>query len=454
MADFIALYTALSGLQAAQGGLDTTSHNISNAGTKGYTRQRVEQGSRLPTYRPFGPVGHGVEITDITRSRSELLDTRLRSSIGEEQRFQVLSGLLGSVEMAMGEPDSGVTAALGKMFAAFEDLGLDPSDQAARRNVMEALEDLSSRIRDMVDSWQAIGAQTIDDLGSGVGAINEMLGEIADINAQILHHDSGAFSPNDLLDRRDMALDELSRLAGVKVSVADNGTARVSLNGMALVHDAAVSPLSFDDSTLTITHPTGVVVEPGGSVGGLLNFVRDELPTHVTSMDAFVADLVATLNAQHAAGFTSTGAVGGPLFTVVAGAEAATISVAVTDPADIAAASSAGPPVPIHDGSNADALAGYRFAPALGGKTLEEAMRSIIGQVATTLSSTRATAGSYQDIAAAAEAARSEVHGVSLDEEMVNLLTYQRAYEAAARVMTAVDQTLDTLINRTGIVGR
>ena len=110
--------------------------------------------------------------------------------------------------------------------------------------------------------------------------------------------------------------------------------------------------------------------------------------------------------------------------------------------------------MPLHDGSNASALAGFRFAPAVGSQTLEELMRGVVGQIGSVLSATAATGNSYADLAASAELARTEIHGVSIDEEMVNLLSYQRAYEASARVMTAVDQMLDTLINGTGIVGR
>ena len=228
----------------------------------------------------------------------------------------------------------------------------------------------------------------------------------------------------------------------------------MSLNGLALVHDAAVSPLTLDPATLQLTHSSGAPVTAGGALGGMVNFLVDELPVHLQSMNDFVAGLVSTLNAQHAAGFTATGAAGGPLFSVVAGQEAATIAVVVSDPVDIAAASSAGPPIPLNDGSNIEALAGYRFTPAIGSATLEETMRDLVGQIGSSLSATASTGRAYSDLAASAELARTDVHGVSIDEEMVGLLSSQRAFEAAARVMTAVDQALDTLINGTGIVGR
>ena len=119
---FISLYTAFSGLQAAQAGMDTASHNVSNAGTVGFTRQRVDQASRLPGYRSFGPVGTGVDITDITRSRDVMLDARARTALGGESRFATLGDLLSRVEAAMAEPNNGVTSGLDALWASFEEV--------------------------------------------------------------------------------------------------------------------------------------------------------------------------------------------------------------------------------------------------------------------------------------------------------------------------------------------
>jgi flagellar hook-associated protein 1 FlgK len=130
--------------------------------------------------------------------------------------------------------------------------------------------------------------------------------------------------------------------------------------------------------------------------------------------------------------------------------------VAIGDPADLAAATNAGPPVPAFDGTNADALSGLRHSLAAGGgtMTLGEDIRALVTELGAATAAGRAAAATNARQAQSAEASRTQVHGVSVDEEMVNLLTYQRAYEAAARVMTAVDEALDTLINRTGLVGR
>ncbi len=192
----------------------------------------------------------------------------------------------------------------------------------------------------------------------------------------------------------------------------------------------------------------------GGSLGAYQGFVATVLPGYQAALDTFAADLVGAVNAQHATGFTPGGGAGGPVFAYNPGVAALTLRVALSDPGEIAAAG--GSPVAEFDGGNAEVLAGLRFDLAAGGgtETLNGAVRSLVGDVGSATAAAFGEADAQGAIASAAHNARTAMHGVSLDEEMVSLLTHQRAYEAAARVMTAVDQTLDTLISRTGVVGR
>ncbi len=455
MSDFVSLFTAFSGLQAAQAGMDTTSHNIANAGTDGYTRQRVDLATRYPHTTPFGKIGTGVSIDDISRARNEVLDLRYRSSIAGQAQYRTLGELLMSAESALGEPDGGVTAALGSMWSAFEDWSLDPPDGAARQGVLARLGELTDRVRTLARAWESAEASARTRQEDVVTEANALIRQVADLNRSILSSRGAPGGSNDLADERDRLVDRLAELTGATATVTDSGSVRVSLNGLALVHDTAASLLSVDGAG-TVVHSTGTVVEPGGVLAGYRSFLEVELPPLRQSLDTFASELADALNAQHVTGFTRSGAAGGPLLNYAPGSAASTLEVAITDPADLAAAGSAGPPVAAFDGVNAEALSGLRSAlAALGGTdTIDGAARAMIGSVGATTASARATAASHADLAASADSARLSGHGVSIDEEMVNLLTYQRAYEAAARVMTAVDQTLDTLINRTGVVGR
>jgi flagellar hook-associated protein 1 FlgK len=454
MSDFVALYTAFSGLRAAQTAMDTASHNVANAANPGYTRQRVELATHQPSYRRSGYIGTGVDVTDITRARNAFLDDRFRASAGAEGRLATLGDMLDGVEAAMGEPDHGLTAGLGGLWAAFEDLALDPTDTAARLAVISTLDSVVGRIRTVAEAWDASGATAASDIAVRVTEANRLLEQVAKLNGEIVAATAAGGSPNDLLDARDVALDRLATLAGTTATITESGTARVSINGLALVHDLQVSRLSYDAGTNTILHASGATVRPGGQIAGLHGFLATDLPQMRTSLDDLAAALADALNTRHAAGFTPAGAAGGPLLSYVPGDAALTLSVAVSNPTELAAAGTA--PVAEFDGVNAEALAALRLdlAAAGGTQTLDEAARSLVTSVAQSFASAQSSMASQTALTQAAEAARTQAHGVSIDEEMVDLVTYQRAYEAAARVMTTVDEALDVLINRTGIVGR
>ncbi len=456
MSDFVALYTAFSGLQAARRAIDTASHNIANAGTEGYTRQRVELATRLPYEDMFGPIGTGVDVADITRARNAMLDDRVRASTALQGRLETLGDLLYPMETALNEPHHGITAAVGSLWAAFEDLALDPPDTAGRLAVISGLEDVAATVRGIAIAWDEIGDDAAVGLASRVDEVNRLLDEVARLNSAILQEKLQPGTPNDLMDERDLILDQLATIAGTRATVTDSGSVRVSLNGLGLVHDGDVSRLSFDPATNTITHASGATVDPGGEMAGYESFLNSELPTHRAALDALATEIADALNAQHASGYTPGGAAGGQLFTYVAGDAALTLRVAVSDPAEIAAAAGGGPPVPAFDGDNAAAMAALRtsLSAAGGTATLEGAARSLVSAIGESMAAARAGAISQAALSNAAQSSRDQAHGVSIDEEMVNLVTFQRAYEAAARAMTAVDEALDTLINRTGLVGR
>jgi flagellar hook-associated protein 1 FlgK len=455
MSDFISLYTAFSGLAAAQAGMDTSSNNVANASTPGYTRQQVDLVSRIPYYRRYGVVGQGVDVANISRARVVGLDAQVRMSASAQGRLDILGDLLFGTEAVMGEPDDGITAGMTVLWNSFDELALNPPGTSARQGVMSAIDQLATTISGVAEKWKIEETTAANSFSVYIDKTNAMLGEVAELNRQILNARTLPGQPNDLLDRRDVLIDELANIAGVTASTMENGAARISLNGLSLVSDMMVSPLSFDATTYAVNHSSGAAVEVGGELAGYQSYLSNELPGFVNDLNAFARELADALNAQHSSGFTPDGSAGGPLFTYSAGDEAATLAAAITDHTDIAAAGS-GAPVAEYDGVNAEALSNLRWSMVAEGgtTTLDDAIRSVISFVGEMTAAAQSGARSQAALTTAAENARLQAHGVSIDEEMVHLITYQRAYEAAARVMTAIDQNLDTLINRTGVVGR
>jgi flagellar hook-associated protein 1 FlgK len=445
---FVSLHTALSGIRAGRAGLDTAAHNVANANTPGFTRQRVDLATSYPYNSPQGPMGTGVTVTDISRVRDDFLDARLRGDEARSGELDVRAELLGRAEQVLGEPENGLTGELTELWAAFEELALRPDDRATRRQVLSTLESLTARVRSVAGGLETMEADTTTSLDQGLRQVNRLFDQVAELNGSIAAAMSGTGTPNDLLDERDRVIDQLSRQIGATVTVEGNGSVRVSVSGMAVVSGTDARHLSLDPDAFDISHPSGVAVRPGGELAGMHAFLTDDLPTLGKRLDDFVADLTAGVNGQHEQGYTSQDPPvrGGPLLGYFSGANASTLEVQTSDPDDLAAASGAGGAP--HDGGNATKLAALRTSG------LDVALRSLVTEHAADVSAMERAAAGQRQLTAAAANAREGMHGVSLDEEMVSMLSYQRALEASSRVMSAVDQALDTIINRTGLVGR
>lgn len=453
---FVGLNTAYTGLVAAQVGIDTSTHNVANTATEGYTRQRVDQVSRRPNLRPEAYIGTGTEVTDVRRARDEFLDARFRAGAVVLGSLASNANLLERAEAALGEPDNGLTVALDEVFDSFEELAISPDDEASRVSVLRALDRFAARTRSVAEDYRSIEADTAENLRFMVEEVNQTLTEVAELSDLIEEAATNGRTPNDLLDQRDRLLDELSQDVGVTVVRQGTYDVRVSLDGMALVDGVRANSLSVDPLTNDLVHSTGTVVRPGGEIGGTQQFLQQDLPTLFTRLNTFASEVTAAINTQHTAGFSDSTTPGVALFTSTVGSEAETLTTTLTDPADLAASDDGGTPFPIFNGVNAQALADLRDQLVASGGTESPggALRSFITQLGAETATARSGADAQDELVAAAELSRDEAHGVSLDEEMVLLVQYQRAYQASARVITTVDQTLDTLINRTGVVGR
>ncbi len=451
MVDFSALHVALSAVRAARIGLDTTSNNVANVSTPGYTRQRVALASSFSREAPGGLVGTGVTVADIGRVRDQLADIRVRSSASSLSFMDVRAELLSQAEVVFAEPEGGISSALTELWASFDELVLSPIDPGARNTVLASLDGAATRFREVSSGLADLEGIARDSLRLGVDEANAILAEVAELNDKIV---GSAVHPPDLLDRRDLLLDELSSLVGSKVIFHDNGSAQVTLNGLSLVSDVTVTPLSYDATTNAVS-ASGVQLTPGGEVGGFQAFIAQDLVDTRAALDTLAEDLASSLNARHMAGFSASGP-GGPLLSFTPGQAAATLQVAITSTDDLATAGSPGPPFPEFDTTAAESLAALRDDLVSGGGTasLSTAMREIITEIGQKSAVAQSGAASSAQLYQASLDDRESKHGVSLDEEMISLMEYQRMYEAASRVITAVDQALDVLVNRTGVVGR
>ncbi|MFC5381492.1 flagellar hook-associated protein FlgK [Aquipuribacter nitratireducens] len=469
MSSFAGLHTALSGLVAQRYGLDVTGANVANANTPGYSRQRAVLDPSTPVTtgtavfsRWDGP-GTGVRVTDLQRVADELVVQRVRQETSTAAFIDVDRAAWSRLEVALGEPgDNGLQARLSGFWAAWEDLANSPGSTAARSQVLQ----VGTGVTDTLNTFGASVAQAWTDartqVGQLVAEVNATAAAVADLNSAIRDATAAGGSVNELLDRRDQLVLRLSELTGATVRPTELGMVDVFVGGTAVVRADRTTPLALDATSagsidevlaggaVRVTGAAGAPVDvAGGRVGALLDSLHRTWPGIMRRLDATAADVAARVDAVHSSGQTQDGAVAGAFFTSRGGGPvtARTIAVGVTDTRAVAAAAAGAGAL---DGSLADRLSQVGNGPA----SPDAAWRRLVGDVGSAAQSATRRSEAQSVVVRDVNAAREAASGVDIDEELTNMVMFQRAYEGAARMLTAVDEALDTLINRTGLVGR
>ena len=357
------LSIALTGLNAAQSGLTTTSHNITNASVAGYTRQETVQGTTSPLKRSSGFYGQGTQVETVKRVYSEFLNSQVLAAQSSVSSNQTYYDQIKQLDNVLGDDTAGLSTALSTFFKGVSQVAATPGDASARQAML-------SETQTLVTRFQSLNA-TIEDLKSGtetqikdtVGEINTLANQIASANMAILKAQAGSGqTANDLLDTRDELITQLSKLVKVATSTDANGVASVSIGtGQALVEGTTAFNLSTATSvtdpqqvSVGISLANGNVVTipddyfTGGTLGGLMDS-RTELNSAQNSLGRIAASLVTLFNAQHKLGQDLQGNMGTDYFSsysptvqnltnTITGAESgASISASITSVAGLTA---------------------------------------------------------------------------------------------------------------------
>ncbi len=448
------LNTALSGLEAAQAAIDTTGQNIANANTPGYSRQQVVQTDRTPLTIPAlssitgngSQVGLGVDITTITRVRDQFLDSQYRGQNSQTSGDNTASTLLGQVQAALNEPSSsGLSTALNQFWTAWSGLQNNPTDQGAMSAVLGAGKTVAENLNTLSGELSTLESQvtgqytTLTDPTSGPVATDAK--QIAALNVQIAQAQSSGLDANTLLDQRDKLVDDLSQYSNVYVTQQSGGMINVSFGNAATAAaggSADSTPLVGGGAVdLTDNVTDANLSGSGGTLGALLKLYdatsgTGQIADYASKLDGVANTLVTTVNSAISTADAS-GATAPPFFDPT-GTTAATIAVN----------SSLSTSTPPYTATEAGAVAG------LTGKAADQAYNAFVTQIGSDVQSAQSAQQTSQSLLSAIGNQRQSISGVSLDEEMTNLIQYQQAYQASARVMNAIDTTLNTLINQVG----
>ena len=465
MSSMKGLNVALSALQAHQRAIEIAGQNIANANTKGYTRQRVNLAAAgapvTPAIWSTSRVGgDGVQIVSIDRLNDTFLTQRALQEHAADASMQRTQQILAQVEQNFGEPgDNGIAAQLNEFWAGWQDVANQPGNEASRTQLLQRSETLAATIRKVDSDLSRLHDETIEEIGTQVTQINSMAKQISGLNNSIQTATLNGLNPNDLADQRDNLIAKLATMAGATIKPADNGAVDVYLGGTALVRGATANELAAPttDAAGNVTiawkldnYPVDLT---GGELAALRQAVNVTLSKGTTGgvdgyrkkLDDVANALRDQVNAQHALGsdLQSPEQAGGIFFTGTGASDLGVNPALLSNPNLVAAAK---PGSGRLDGSNA--LAMSDLADPVGSP--DRIYQALVVGLGVEADTANRRAQIQADVVNEADAARESASGVNLDEELTNLVGYQHAYAAAARVMNAVDQALDVLINRTG----
>jgi flagellar hook-associated protein 1 len=465
-----AMNTAIQGLNTAQRAVDISSQNIANANTPGYSRQRVELASVGATSAPSVYTSGnktfigGVQITGVIRVHDAFLEQARVNAGATSAALTAQADALAGVEGLLNEPgENGLQSVLDGFYASWHDLAQNPGEAqktaAAGTVVIQNAQLVVNQLKFVStgtsDEWNNQHQQ----LQSAVADVNQAAKDLAIVNQRILEGKVADRPVNELMDTRDTLVRQIGELTGARAVESSDGTVNVLVNGNTLVSGSYAETLVVQGATSLggaatdpprVTLGANTVPISNGKMAGLLAATGTDLVNYNKAVDGIANALRDSVNALHTDGYTLKGDQGGNFFT---GSGASGLQVAVTNGDELAVA---GEPNTV-DGSNALRIADLAIdansAAVLGpnGPGASVRLRGLAGDVGTQLEGLNKAVAVQTTVLNAAEQAVESDSGVSIDEELTNLLQYQRAYQASARVISTVDEMLDTLVNRTAV---
>lgn len=444
---------AARALRSFQRGLDVTGHNIANVNTPGYSRQTVDFKPTDPLTFYLGAshsLGTGVTIGSVNRIRDLFLETRRTTVMGDYGRADTLSRQLTRVEGVFTDlQGAGISQAMSAFFNAWSGLASNPSDSAMRFQVQIAGQSLAQKIRSTYLALQAQKQEIGGEIRQTFDTIDQLSKEISRLNAEIRAQSALGAVPNDLMDQRDLAVQKLSEQIGIVTYRFDDGTVQVYSGQFTLVDSLEAHPIPrvYDPTENRLSDGTLFVDVRGGALRGLFD-AHNRLSAYQDQLDTLADTLRAEVNAIHVNGLTAQNPPQtGILFfnDTPNGAIDFDLSAEVSASSDAIAAGSTSK---AGDGGIALELSRLRDAAlaALGGRTFSAYYSDLAAQIGRDAQHASNDKGSLGAVLDQIDVQRQSIHGVSLDDEMANMLRFQRSYQAAARMLSVFNEVTEDLI--------
>ncbi|MBS1963420.1 MAG: flagellar hook-associated protein FlgK [Bdellovibrionales bacterium] len=463
------MQTGKSGMVAAKAQMATTSHNISNANTEGYSRQRVQQKADNPT--PFGQknmIGQGTLIARTERINDNYIEKQIRSAARDLSHMEEKDLALKQTEDIFNEMGGeGLNRVVAKFFNEFRKLANEPDNEAVRQSVRESTQAVANDFHRLRGSVEEVRTHLDSRIEGFTAEANALAEQVKDLNLRIKVQELSGAPANDLRDQRDLAMKKLSTYVDTSVHLDKDGAYCVDIKGVGpLVNGPNAekfgvyrSPADEDgkpENSFAIRysgHASDDITHAlkGGKIGALLE-VRDQtLSSILNRLDELASAITESVNAIHREGVTRYGTKGVDFFKPLAGTERASAYIGLSDAIANDVNQIAAGAVPDAPGDNRIAVAISQLQNMRvmdhGNATVDSFYNGIVSDVGVVAGRNRNALVQQKDISMQLDKMREQISGVSMDEETANLLQYQRAFDASAKVISVADQCLETVLN-------
>jgi flagellar hook-associated protein 1 FlgK len=467
---FGTLDLAAQSLQTQMTGISVTGQNLANVNTPGYTRQTVniETSPDIPT--TFGPEGTGAEVVSIQQAVSTVLNGQIQGQESQSGYWNAQQSALQSVQddldtflssasstsSSNSTSSSGLSSLISKFFNDLQAVATSPTDTGNRQTLISDAQQLAQTFNQVNSGLTQMNTTLNTTLSNDVSSANQLLSGIASLNQQIATAQFGGGNANDLIDQRQQDLQNLAQLTDITTTANSNGTINVSIGGQTLVSgDKVLDTLQTYDpgnGQLLVETATGgtPLTLGGGSMQGTIDARDGTLATLQAGINNVANTLITQFNGTYSAGYSLTGTTGDGFFTGTGAADIGVNPILANDPEAFQASGSA---TNTGDGSVALQLAqlSNTALSSLNRQTFEGSMNEIVGNFGDAAQNANEQVSNQSAVMNLLSSQQSSVSGVSVDEEMTHLLTYQQAYEASAELVTTVNQMLgDTLAMKSG----
>jgi flagellar hook-associated protein 1 FlgK len=445
------LATALSGLITEQGAMQATTNNVSNVNTPGYSRQEPVLVASDPVVVDPLTFGTGVTLQSVDSIRDPILESRIQQETQTQGQYSSLAAALQQTQTDFTSNTGDIGSAISSFFDSVNQLSTNPADLSLRQGTLTAAGNLATSFNTTANNLTQQRTNLDLSVVQTVGQINQFSQQIARLNGLVGNLQNVGENAGTFIDQRTQLIDQLSALTDVSVIPSDNTLTLTTANGVPLV----TGQQSFQLQTQTNSAGLHDVYSKGanitstitsGQLGGTIQARDQQIPGIQTQLDTLAAGVANAVNTVQAGGFDLNGVAGTNLFTPPPASgvgAAASLSVALTDPALIAASSDGTP----GSNGNAEILYALRNQAVISSQSPTDYYSGIVFNVGNETANANAEQNASALVLQQLNDQRASISGVSLDQEAANLVRYQQAYSASAQVISAINSMMQTVIN-------